>query len=108
MSTKQTVNEETGFSVFADFSDKNGDPLTPATLTYQIDNVTAGTSIVPETVVAAPAAVTEIKVLPAQNEIADQGKKHESMLITFIANVGLEDAITEEYGYMIKNLKFIN
>ena len=51
----------------ASFTDLNGNPYTPSSLSYQIDDLTNGVVVLPSTVVPTPATTVSIPITASQN-----------------------------------------
>ena len=82
--------------------DKNGDPDTPLSLTYRIDDLTSGTEILADTALT-PGSSVEI-VLPPSVNVTVGNKRVQHRRVTVQATYGPDDGVNDEYEYQLINL----
>lgn len=99
------VNEKSSSWITVTCTDKNGVAATPLTLTYRIDDLKSGESIVPTTSIT-PGSAVEIAITPDQNRILDVAAVREIRRITVIATYGLSDQTVQEFDYDVVNMSF--
>ena len=103
----KTVNERTTAYLVLTFKDKDGNLVTPQSITYNIHCLTnnieirGNTSVTPDTSV-------EITITPTENRIIDPNNKYERRLITVVATYNINDEATAQYEYRVLNLNYIN
>lgn len=99
----QTVNESSTITVPVAFYDKNGDPETPASITYRIDDVSSGAEIVSDTSMT-PATSVDITVSANDNAILNANRRMEARRMTITAAYGASEQATEVVYWQVKNL----
>lgn len=99
-----TVREGSAlFFTFA-FTDENGDPVTPISIDWRIDDVDSGTEVVGWTAVGSPASSVNVQVNPASNAIIDQTKVVEKRILTVRMDNGQLTQAFETKHYRVQNL----
>jgi len=101
--SEQTVNEGSTAYLTVTLLDKDGAQAAPSALSYQIDDVTTGTTVRSATALAAAAQV-EITLAPTDNAIQTATNKRERRRVTVQASYGAGDALNAEYDYIVRNL----
>ncbi len=101
-----TINEGQTSYISLEFTDKNGDPLTPTTISYRIDDEASETNLLPATLVSVPESSIEIRVPPAINELVSQDNSTEIRVATIEATYETEDVVSTDVKWCIRNLKF--
>ena len=100
-------NERTTVIVTVNFVDENGDPTTPASATYRVDDEASRTSIVPVTAIGSLAASVDVKITSDQNYIVRPRKPFEIRTLTAEWDyTGVLGAMhgTGKYQYKLMNL----
>lgn len=76
--------------ITASFFDNTGAPMVPQALTYQINDVATGATILAPTAVSDPMAVQQVAITAAQNAMVSNSQNHETHEVIF--------AITDQNG----------
>jgi hypothetical protein len=107
-SADDIVNEKSSWTVTVSFFDETGAPATPTSITYRIDDVRSGMSILASTQLSPVGPVNTIVITPAQNTMRDSTKTYEARRLTIIWLYGGNKQGTAEYLYQIKHLPKVN
>ena len=107
MSANAPVNENTSSWLNVALLDRAGAPAAPSVVSYRIDCLTSGASIVPKTDLSAPGATFDIHITSTQNAIQLPANQQEYRRVTVSATYGAGDDITAEFDYVVVNLRFI-
>jgi len=99
------VNEKSTAYLTVAFTDKDGGPAIPASVSYRIDNAANGAAIRAPTALD-PAASIEITLTLADNTIGVAASRFETHVVTVTAVYGASDELREEYRYQVRNLDF--
>jgi len=97
------VNERSTAWVEVRLRGRADDPVTPATLSYQIDCLTSRTAIRPPTALP-PGSMVEIRLTPTDNRIVTADHAHEIRQMTVVATFGAEDQQTAVFTWQVMNL----
>lgn len=102
------ANERSAFPIAVSFLDENGDPVTPTSATYRIDDETSKTAILPATSFPSLAASVDLWITSDQNFIVkSQRGKPEIRTVTVRYTYESENgptAATAQYKYKLVNL----
>jgi len=101
-----TVNEGSYAWLTISPKDITGAALSPDTLSYRIDDLESGTSIVAEQVIASPGSNYILEITAAQNAILDQAKAREIRRVTVVTTFGAKET-TGQFDYVLENLSFL-
>lgn len=102
-----TINEQTTYRITITWTDEAGEPLTPTSGTYRIDDVTdpANPVTVKTTQTITPSSSSaNIDIAYGDNAILNSANAYENRLVTFTWTYGGNKKGTGEYRYRIKNL----
>ncbi len=99
------VNRENSWLINVSFLDNSGNPVTPTTFNYKIENITANQTIVPATSGAVTGSSLVIEAVPATQQIINASDNSEDLRFTCWFTYGTGREGTGEYDYRIKNLK---
>lgn len=69
--------------VTASFFDSTGAPMVPQALTYQINDLATGATILAPTAIADPMAVQQVAITAAQNVLISNSRDSETHAVTF-------------------------
>jgi hypothetical protein len=105
MAVVAVVNEGSSSYLTIRFKDKDGVEAAPTSASYQVGDKATLADLQGETALPAGSAV-EVTLGPEVNKILDQSHPNELRVVTLRAQYGGE-AVTEEYEYMVRNLRFI-
>lgn len=100
-------NEETRVVVTAKPRDIDGNPYTPTTARYRVDDCRSEEELVDWTALT-PSASMEIVIPGPLNTIVNDRNKKESKVVTLNTDENLSTQHNSEYLYGITNLRFIN
>lgn len=100
-----TVNEGSTCYLKVDFYDESGKALSPSSVSYRIDDLETGTSILASTSVA-PASSITITISPSDNAMVNSGLSTETHRITVQAPFRYHEQINGQYDYQVANLTF--
>ena len=99
-------NEESRVVVTAEPVDIDGNPYTPTTARYRVDDCRSETEMVDWTALT-PSSSMEIVVPGPINTIINDRDRNESKVVTLNTDEGLSTKHNSEYLYGVKNLRFI-
>ncbi len=99
----RTVNELSPLQMTMTFTDENGDPLTPSTAEWRLDDPTNG-QVVDWTTIAGATATTVITIEAQYNKIFDSTVVREARQFSVRINDGLPSEAHEEFKYHVINL----
>lgn len=100
------VNEQSTAVIGLSFTDETGQPVTPASARYRLDDVASDDEIVGWTDIAPTDASVDLIITGAQNVILDATSDYEKKRLTVIFTYGLDSKqSTAEYVYAVRNLK---
>lgn len=104
----QSINEKSSGYLEVALFDRAGAPAVPSSVTYRIDCLTSG-DLVRTWTAATPAAVVQITLTPTDNAMRRESSATEKRRVTLVASygAGLEDQMTSEFDYQVRNLKFV-
>ena len=98
------INEgSSGFLTVA-FTDKAGDPESPSSISYRIDDDASGDEVLGDTAIAAASSI-EIPLPPSVN-VSIGTDRTQKRLVTVTATYGADDAIQSVFNYVLINLRF--
>lgn len=103
----ESVKERSTAWLTVAFFDENGDAVSPASITYRVDDVSSGASL-RDTTSVAPAATIEIKLNAEDNRILNQANAVEMRAVTLRAAFGLDDECNDVAVYQVENLTFLS
>lgn len=106
MRVNNVVNEGSSCEISIDFTGPDGLPAVPGAVVYRVDCATTGVAIRPETAID-PAASVVILVTPDDTAIVDPASTSERRRVTVVASYGAGDALTGEYEFAVRNLRFV-
>lgn len=99
----EEINDQSTSVLTASFFDEAGNPVTPTSGDYRIDDLASG-SVIKGTTAISPTGVThDITISSAENKIVNEALLSEIRLVTVTWNYSGKKA-TGEYRYRIKNL----
>ncbi len=103
----RTHNELSEVVVTATPFDTNGDPYTPTTARYRVDDCKTGRELVAWTTIGSPSTSMQINVPGTANAIIGTNRTTpESKVVTVNTDKDLSTQHYEEYIYRIKDLGF--
>jgi len=97
------VNEKSTSYLGVTFKDNTGAQSSPSGVTYRIDCLTTGQSVLAVTSATAGAAIT-ITITPDNNAIINPGNNQETKRVTVIGSYNAADEVTGQYDYIVQNL----
>ena len=100
------INELTTEPVVVNFKNEDGDPITPLTAKYRVDDVRSGTQI-RDWVVLSVAATITITLLEADTTILNVSNHTEEREVTVSATFSGNKRQTITVNYEIRNLRFL-
>ena len=86
--------------------DTNGDPVTPTTARFRVDDCLTEKELVPWTTIAVPSTSMQISIAGSVNAIIGSRRTPEPKVLTVNTDKDLSTQHFEEYIYRIKDLKF--
>lgn len=99
-------NELSEVTVTAKPEDTNGDPVTPTTARYRVDDCLTEKELVAWTDIAVPSISMQITIPGSVNAIIGSRRTPEPKVLTLNTDKDLSTQHFEEYIYRIKDLKF--
>lgn len=85
----------------------NGNPYTPTTARYRLDDCLSGDQLIDWTTIAVPSTSIQIDIAGSLNAIVNNTlNSPEKKVLTFNADNGLSTQSFSQYFYKIKNLGF--
>jgi len=99
------VNERAYCLIVASFLDEDDVAVTPTSVTYRLDDVRSGLTIIAATTVNPGDTYLNISVTSAQNRIIDSNLNFERRVLTVEFDYGASKHGTSEYEYSVKNLQ---
>ncbi len=100
------INDQNTCILAVSFKDENGDPVTPSSGKYKINDFASGSVIKPETSFIPSGSSHNITISSAENKIINESKETETRIVTVIWTYDSKKG-TAEFIYKIKNLKFL-
>lgn len=102
-----THNELAGVTVTITPRDNNGDPYTPTTARFRLDDCLSGKELKDWTTIAVPSTSIQVDIAGSLNAIVNDAlNAPEEKVLTFNADDGLSTQSYTQYSYKIKNLGF--
>jgi len=102
-----THNELAAVTVTITPRDNNGDPYTPTTARFRLDDCLSGKELIDWTVIAVPSTSIQVDIAGSFNAIVNNTlQTPEKKVLTFNADNGLSTQSFTQYFYKIKNLGF--
>ncbi len=101
-------DEENRVVVTAEPRTIEGNPYTPTTARYRVDDCRSEEEMVDWTAITPPSSSMEIVIPGPINTIVNDRNKRESKVVTLNTDQGLATNHNSEYLYGITNLRFIN
>lgn len=102
----RTHNELSAVVVTIEPLDSAGDPYTPTTLRYRVDDCGTEKSLIGWTALT-PATSVQVTIPGSTNSIQDNSlNKPEVKIVTVNADNGLDTQNYSQYSYRVKNLNF--
>lgn len=98
------VNEKIDSTLTASFKDEDGNPITPSSGSYRIDDDSA-TEITGDTAFTPTGSSYDISISANENRILDATKSSEKRTVTVTFQYGGKQGV-EEYRYLVRNLKY--
>ena len=98
------INEGSSGFLTVDFADKAGDPESPTSISYRIDDDVSGDEVLGDTAIAAASSI-EIPLPPSVN-VSIGTARTQKRLVTVSATYGADDAIQSVFNYSLINLRF--
>lgn len=102
----ESVTEQSTSYVTVNFLDKTGALAVPVSATYRVDDVATDTEVRTWAALTAASSI-EITLTKADNTILNTAGRNEERRVTVIAVYSATDQVTDEYKYVITNLKKI-
>lgn len=106
MRVNNVVNEGSSCEISIDFSGPDGLPAVPASVVYRVDCATTGAAIRAATPIS-PAANVVIRITPDDTAIVNPASASERRRVTVVASYGAGDALTGEYEFAVRNVRFV-
>lgn len=98
-------NERTTVIITVNFLDENGDPVTPDSATYRIDDEDNRANILPATAIGSLSDSVDLEITPEQNTIIRRRNDYEIRTVTVEWDYdGSTKHGTAEYKYKLLNL----
>ena len=108
MTVRPVVTENSSHFVTVAFYDEDGVAVLPDTVTVRLDAPLAGAAAeIRAATPVAPLAEFDLHLTPAENALADPTLDREERVLTVHATYGMTKAVTAEYSYTLKNLRFV-
>lgn len=101
---RDTVNEESAFTIRARFFDPDDVAVTPQTARYRLKDVTNCRVVIDWTELT-PAAFIDIEIDAQDNQIYSRCNASEERVLSVQANYGQSNQFADEKRYVIQNLK---
>ena len=103
-----SVNEKSQIFITATHLDKAGDPTTPTSLRYRIDDVSSGAVILDWTSIAitSPGTSHEITVTAAQNAILNTLNSSEQKILT-LETTSFSDVRNDVFRWNVVNMQAV-
>lgn len=101
-----SVNEGQTSYIAVEFTDEAGQAVAPTAVSYRVDDLDSGESLLGDTDCPAPAASVTIELAPAVNRVIDDDKGREVHVCTISATYGGGKKITGELRFCVVNLPF--
>ena len=98
------LNERSTYVVTVSFFDENGDPVTPSSATYRVDDEKHRTNLVPTTSIGSLTTAVDIEITSDENRIIRSRSAYEVRTVTVIWNYGGTKQGTGQYRYKVINL----
>lgn len=105
MNVQFEVPERSTAWLTVSFLNRVGDPETPTTITYEIWDVTSGTSILAETSLT-PNTQVEITLSSEHNRILDSTLFREARKVIVVATYGAGQKHVQDFVYHIRNIAY--
>jgi hypothetical protein len=103
-----SVNEQTTMTVTLDFSDENGDAVTPNEAQYRLDDIASDEEIIGWTVFEPLTSSHDVVISYTENAIINAALEYEKKRLTVSFTYGLDNKkATAEYIYAVKNMALI-
>lgn len=97
-----TVNEKTSVSFACGFFDENGNPVTPTTASYQLDDIKAeGNTVITPVTSFTPGT---LDISADENRILDASRPIERRMLTILWTWGGTKSAAHQDYYLVKNL----
>jgi len=106
MSHIKTVKEKSVSFLELKFTDKDGAPAVPVSVSYRIDVAETDTEIRPDTAFTPSGSTHELQLTADDNRIVDGGNE-EMHLVTLQIDFGGGITINDNSYYLVQNLKKI-
>ncbi len=106
MTLRPVVNEGSSHFVTVTCLDENGAAVTPDRVTVRVDALGAAAPV-RATAEVSPAASFELHVTPAENALVVAGVDREERVVTVVVEYGTGKAVTGEYRYTLRALRFV-
>jgi len=102
----EDVNERTTPTIVLTFTDEDGDPVVPDSVTYRIDDVSSGTAILAATTLGLGEMGETIEILltTTQTRILDDDHKFENRRVTVDFTYSTNRHGTNQYLFRVVNL----
>ncbi len=102
-----THDELTAVTITVTPRDNNGDPYTPTTARFRLDDCLSGKELIDWTAIAVPSISIQISIAGSLSAIVNNTlNTPEKKVLTFNADNGLSTQSYSQYIYKIKNLGF--
>lgn len=100
------VNEGTTWITTVTFTDENGDPATPTSASYRIDDVGNNLEVRPDTDITGLSSAVDLMWTEADTQIIDPNNPYETRRMTVTWSYGDPTGHgTEEYLLQVKNMR---
>jgi len=99
-----SYNERATVIVTAVFTDDDGNPVTPDSATYRIDDKASRTNILPATAITPLSTSVDIEITSEQNAIIKRRKASEIRTVTVEFDYDTNKHGTGQYEYKLVNL----
>lgn len=87
--------------------DEAGQPRTPASARYRLDDRASQQSIIAWTVISTPAEEMTISIPASAHAMVDVNLRNEVKVLTVETDYSTDDAHREEHEYKVRNLQFV-
>jgi hypothetical protein len=102
------VIEQSASQVVVSPFDFDGDPATPSTARYRIDDQDSGTAVTAWTVIASPSSEMTIDITATENAIINSNLAEEVKVVTVQTDYGTDDQQTATIEYVVENKQFVS
>jgi hypothetical protein len=100
-----TVNSNKSYTLTADFTDENDEPVTPLSARYRIDDEASGTARRAWTPIPVAGPSADIVISRTENAMVNAASAEEIRVVTVDFTYSEDRGGPDEYRYALKNIK---